>query len=45
MIACSYHQDLQRTDQVDELLDRYDKILEKIGVQRWYVFWGLWDRS
>ena len=30
----SYHKDLERADQVDELLDRYNKVLENIGIKR-----------
>ena len=30
----SYHKDLERADQIDELLDRYDKIPEMIGIKR-----------
>ena len=38
--SSSYHQDFERADQPNELYDCYYKVLEKINVQRWYLFWG-----
>ena len=41
----SYHQDFKCTDQPNELYDCYYEVLEEIGVQRCYVFWGWWYHS
>ena len=44
-ISATYHQYLDRPDQLDELDGCNNEVLEEISVQRWDVFRGLWYRS
>jgi hypothetical protein len=45
IVAATYHQYLDRPDQLDKLHDCHNEVLEEISIQRWYVSRGLWYRS